>query len=403
MISISQIAKILRAYLYVEVNSTPTAVSINNNIPLYKCEKSGMPLICASCRKHHEAYSICSNFYSSIEHGEHEITCPFGVKIVYLRTNDAPMQIDYFLQIGFRRGNFHDGIIKDFNRIPKKTIKNALEIMPEYESPSTNFSSCFDTLKRISETLLAGRVAASMRTLTHEILTPVQGAMSDLQNIQYNHKNNNHTEDERILSLMQSNIEEINRIAKQVHILLSEDITPSPQRIRKVTVHKLIASACNRLESVAVQKNITFQNHFNGGIKAIDAVPDQLDIVFKCLLDNAAKYSFTGKPDYKRTIDIHYADINLNGVQGLNISIQNYGCLITGDEIKQRSIFELGYRGEFSGDRGRQGTGSGLFIVDSIVKAHHGEISVESKTDDNDKHAAINTFTVFWPKNFSEV
>jgi signal transduction histidine kinase len=275
--------------------------------------------------------------------------------------------------------------------------------MPTYKFYSNHDPRPFDLFMRTLETLLAGRVAASMRILTHEILTPVQGVMSDLQDIQYKHKNNNHADDERILSLMQSNIGEINRLAKQIHVLLSEDITPSPQRIRKVVVHKLIDITCGRLKSVTEKKYMQFHNRYNNGIKAVDAVPDQLEIVFSCLLDNAAKYSFAGKIDNKRTIDIYYEDVSLSGVQALKISIQNYGCPITKEEIEQRSIFELGYRGDFSGDKGRQGTGSGLYIVDRIVEAHSGKIEVESKFDGdpNDIHQAINTFSVFWPKNFA--
>jgi signal transduction histidine kinase len=228
--------------------------------------------------------------------------------------------------------------------------------------------------------------------------------MSDLQDIQYKHKNNSHIDDEKILSLMQSNVEEINRIAKQIHVLLSEDITPSRQRIRKVSVHKIVKNACDRLESVAIKKDLLFHNHYNNGIKVVEAVPDQLDIVFRCLLDNAAKYSFTGKIDNKRTIAIYYEDVSLDDMPALKVSIQNYGCPITKEEIEQRYIFELGYRGEFSSDRGRQGSGSGLYIVDRIVKAHYGVIDVESRVggDKQDTSQAINTFTVIWPKNFKE-
>ena len=57
-----------------------------------------------------------------------------------------------------------------------------------------------------------------MRAFTHQFLTPVQAVMSDLQAIKYNHKDGNHTDDDKILRLMQNNIEEINSIAKQIHI-----------------------------------------------------------------------------------------------------------------------------------------------------------------------------------------
>ena len=91
-------------------------------------------------------------------------------------------------------------------------------------------------------------------------------------------------------------------------------------------------------------------------------------------------------------------------VRTLKVSIKSYGCPITKDEIRERKIFELGYRGEFSGDRGRQGTGSGLYIADRIVYAHYGKIEVESRTTESPtgEEQALNIFSVFWPKYFPE-
>lgn len=313
------------------------------------------------------------------------------------------MSIAFFVQTGFTPKAFSANTVTNLNRVPKKAIKVASETTRSFPFSASDKGETLDLLGRVLETLLAGRVAASMRILTHEILTPVQGVMSDLQNIRYKHKDGDHSDDERILVLMQSNIDEINRIAKEVHVLLSEDITPSPERIRRIVVHKVVKGACDRLQSVAAKKDLHFHPHYNKGIKAVEAVPDQLNIVFRCLLDNAAKYSFAGKTGNERTISIRYEDADLDGVQALKVSIQNYGCLITEEEIEEGRIFELGYRGDYSGDKGRQGTGSGLYIADRIVEAHFGRIAVESKGDgDPDNCQGINTFSVFWPRVFCD-
>jgi len=402
MISINHTLRVLRNHMRMLLQEVPAGIWTTNDIrPAYVCAKYGIPPICKACQRHHELKDICSKFYGALISGEHQATCPFGINILYLRTDNAPISIGFFLQTGFAPNAFNANSITSLNRVPKKAIKIGFEKTRSFKFHSSNEETKLDLLRRTLETLLAGRVAASMRELTHQLLTPVQGIMSDLQHVKYKHINNDHSEDERILSLMQSNIDEINSIATQVHILLSEDITPTRQRIRKVVVHKVIKQACDRLESVAAKKGLHFNYNYNRGILAVEAVPDQLNVVFRCLLDNAAKYSFSGRSDHKRTIDIRYEDADLDGVQALKVSIHNYGCLITKEEIEKRSIFELGYRGIYSGDKGRQGTGSGLYNVDRIVEAHFGEIEVESKIDgDPDNHQAINTFTVFWPKDF---
>lgn len=404
MISLNDTLKVLRNHMRMALQHVPAGTwTSRQRIPVYVCTRHGIPPICRACQRHGEVKIICSEFYATLSSGEHQVVCPFGINISYLRTDNAPISIGVFLQTGFTPEAFSANTISNFNRVPKKAVKLGFRTTRSFKFYSIDASAKLDLLGRTLETLLAGRVAASMRVLTHQILTPVQGVMSDLQNIRYKHTNDDHSDDERILTLMQSNIDEINSVAKQVHVLLSEDITPSSERIRRIVVHKVVKKACGRLESVAAKKGLRFDNSYNNGIQNVEAVPDQLDIVFRCLLDNAAKYSFGGKVGRERTISIHYEDGDLDGVQTLKVSIQNYGCVITEEEIEQESLFELGYRGEYSGDRGRQGTGSGLYIADRIVEAHFGTIEVESRTDgDPDKHQAINTFTVYWPRVFSD-
>ena len=404
MISIKQSEKVVRSYLHSIMTHVPAGIlTTTGNIPSYKCRRYGVPPICQNSRKHKETRAYCEKYYASLKSDEQRSVCPFGINISYLKTDKAANPIDFFLQTGFTETSISNDIEKNLSRKPKKAIRNSKIEMPKYKfyaDPDNNV--LLDLLNRISETLFAGRVAASMRALTHQFLTPVQAVMSDLQLIEYNHKRESYTDDDKIIQLMHGNVEEINNIAKQIHILLSEDLTPSPERIRKITVHRMIKSICKRLESIAEKKNLLFQVDFNNGFKVIDAVPNQIDIVFRCLLENAAKYSFNGKSNDKRTINIRFKDTRLDDVKALQVSIQNYGCLISQEEIEQRRIFELGYRGDFSGDKGRQGTGSGLYLVDRIVEAHYGEIYLESKADGNpDDHQAINTFIITWPIFFS--
>jgi hypothetical protein len=175
MISIKQAVKVLRAYLQKEFKDVPSGILTGTeSIPLYKCEKYGLPPICINSQEHSEIRSICANFYKSLKSSEQEAVCPFGINILYLKTDNVPTPIDYFLQTGFTPNNVDEKTVKDLNRVPKKAIRSAMTTVPMYKFPSNIQSNPFDSLKRISETLLAGRVAASMRMLTHEILTPVK-------------------------------------------------------------------------------------------------------------------------------------------------------------------------------------------------------------------------------------
>ncbi|MHC4556621.1 MAG: sensor histidine kinase [Planctomycetota bacterium] len=405
MISIEYALKVLKNHIRVSMKTVPCGIEIGiGNIPTYICEQHGLPPACRESQKHSVTRSICAKFYKSLDSNEGEAICPFGTNILYLKTDDTSKPVGFFIQTGFSPRFVSIDTIRSLSRVPKKAMKNALEETRKFSFCSTNESKTLNLLKRTLETLFAGRVAASMRILTHEILTPVHGAMNDIEEIKWKQKQDGYEGNQKSLNLLDSNIDEINSVAKQIHILLSEDIEPSRPRIRKVTVHNVIKRRCDRLESVATKKDLQFHNHFNKGIKVVEAVPDQLVIVFRCLLDNAAKYSFSGSTNRKRTIDIRYADIYMESIRTLKVEIENYGCPISEDEIRERKIFKLGYRGDFSGDRGRQGTGSGLYIAERIVGAHSGKIDVTSRavelSEEGIPEQAINKFTVYWPKSF---
>jgi signal transduction histidine kinase len=326
-----------------------------------------------------------------------ETVCPFGIHISYLRTQVAPKPIYFFLLTGFVLDAAKSETIRYFPRKTKRAIKNALKTTSPFFFCSTNEVTKLNLMNRALQTILAGRVAASMRNITHHLLTPVQGAMNDIDVIERG--------DKSAYPRLKSNINEIGSIAKQIHILLSENIEPTSQTIRRVNVHVVIREICQQLRSIADRRDMNFQNKTNRGYQTVEAVPDHLKIAFKCLLENAVKYSFTSSPGNTRAIKIDYATLSVSGSDNklLRITIKNEGCPITKEEIDGRYLFELGYRGEYSADRGRQGTGSGLCIAQQIVQAHHGDIKIASVYNpDALSIPAQNSFTIDWPLTFNE-
>jgi signal transduction histidine kinase len=84
------------------------------------------------------------------------------------------------------------------------------------------------------------------------------------------------------------------------------------------------------------------------------------------LLENAVKYSSESP---KITVDLRHQD------HKILLDIADNGIGIS-DKDKKR-IFEKFYRVGNEDTRTTKGTGLGLFIVQQIVKAHEGKISVE--------------------------
>ena len=100
------------------------------------------------------------------------------------------------------------------------------------------------------------------------------------------------------------------------------------------------------------------------------------------LLENAVKYS-----DRVPEINIGLTSNN----ERCNIEISDNGIGI--DQSERKKIFEKFYRVGNEDQRKTKGTGLGLYIVDQIVRAHNGSITVSS----NQPKGTI--FNVFLPFN----
>lgn len=116
-------------------------------------------------------------------------------------------------------------------------------------------------------------------------------------------------------------------------------------------------------------KGITIRSP-RGRIPDIGVSRNHVERMLSYVIQNAVKYSF------KREGYIH-VDVADNG-GNIQIDVEDYGVGILPEEIASGKIFEYGYRGKFSFDRNRTGSGVGLSEAKRIVEAHGGYIKAVS-------------------------
>jgi len=355
-------------------------------VPEYQ-STDGPPPVCGARREARNGARECSRFYGNLKDGRGLATCPYGISMGYdIQTENPPSRIGIFVQTRCAQTPV-EGL-----SLPRKQKKAYRKSVPLHRTKALGEDDVTELLNSagdVLDTLLSGRVAAYLRSLTHQILTPVQGALSDIEQLKQG--------DNSAIRLLEGNIRRIQDLSKRTHVLLSEGLEPTEQTLRNVELRRMIQGICRRLDSQTSRKDIEFIVHSFGNTTRVRAVPDLLDLAFSCILENAVKYSFSGFADRKKEIRIKF------GYEGqrLQVEISNVGCPITAEEIESRSIFELGYRGEASGDRGRRGTGHGLFLAERIVRAHQGRIEVQSNLLESQPaggQRAITTFSVYWPQ-----
>ncbi len=142
------------------------------------------------------------------------------------------------------------------------------------------------------------------------------------------------------------------------------EIQVSPQSL---DVRSLCHTVMDSFQSKLEQKKQTIDIDIPRDLPAVYADPDQVQRVLTNLIDNAIKY--TPANSQIAIIALHRT------TEEVQISIRDTGPGIPKD--KQKSIFEESFR--LKRDQLEDGYGLGLALCQQIVRAHYGQIWVDSK------------------------
>jgi heavy metal sensor kinase len=176
-------------------------------------------------------------------------------------------------------------------------------------------------------------------------------------------------------------LEESERILKMLNTLM--DISEAETGVVKldiktVPVSEVVNDIVELYQYVAEAKSITVESHVaKDTLMTVD--PMRMRQVLGNLLDNAIKYT----PDGGRV----YISADETG-QRLVVHVRDSGIGIPPTQISK--IWDRLYRGDQS--RSQKGLGLGLSLVKAVIKAHGGEVGVESEPGKG------STFSIFLPK-----
>ncbi|MBW1892456.1 MAG: HAMP domain-containing histidine kinase [Deltaproteobacteria bacterium] len=205
--------------------------------------------------------------------------------------------------------------------------------------------------------------------LSHEIRTPLTSTRESVNMIAEEVMGSINERQRKFLEIASV---EIGRICDLLnHLMKVSRLESSALKIHNRPFNALeLAEGCvRRLEHIAEKRNIRFEVMKNKKLPDTMGDPDYLQRVFHNLLDNAIKFSGRGSL-IKISINPDKTDKNLV------FSVSDNGPGIPKEE--QSLIFNKYYQTKESRDH-MDGVGLGLNISKSIVRAHKGEIWVESK------------------------
>lgn len=214
-------------------------------------------------------------------------------------------------------------------------------------------------------------------SITHELKSPIASIQLVLETLKKRQLN-----EEQIKKLSHNALKDTNRLNTLVNdLLLAAKVETAYQpHIETIYLSRLLQEIITKLQHRHPSANFEFRQ----SKEAIEIAGDLTGItsVVTNLLENAVKYSHQTQPiiitslrEIGEKISIQFAD------NGIGIS-----------DKEKNKVFERFYRVGNEDTRQTKGTGLGLYIVDQIIKAHQGSITVS----DNSPEGSI--FTISLPK-----
>jgi signal transduction histidine kinase len=147
---------------------------------------------------------------------------------------------------------------------------------------------------------------------------------------------------------------------------------------RLVVLWELVNSAANSLRDLSEHRHVEMrlkETRENNSIKIVAAEKSLRRAIYN-VLHNAVKYSGTLRQGNA------WIDVSLKATEASALLIiESWGIPITRNEIDQELIFQLGYRGIFSSQKGQTGSGIGLFDARLTARRHGGDLSIACRPE----------------------
>lgn len=217
--------------------------------------------------------------------------------------------------------------------------------------------------------------------VAHELRTPIATVEQQLTGILNKTAGNLTVEQEQLLSRAKERTKGLLVLIKDLLDLSKIEAGKMVQYKEPLALQEVIEKVIDFMKTEAERKQIDLQSSYSPQTSLICADRNSMEAIFLNLLSNAIKYT----PEQGKVW------ITLGEEHGfVRASVSDTGIGIKEEDLPR--IFDKFYRVKSVETRQIIGTGLGLSIVKSIVDAHLGSISVESKVGKG------TTFTLLFPK-----
>jgi two-component system phosphate regulon sensor histidine kinase PhoR len=218
-----------------------------------------------------------------------------------------------------------------------------------------------------------------LSNVSHELRTPLTSIIALAETLETG-AIDDPEHNRRFLTIIQKNAARMHRLIDDILELSAIEAGNVKVKQEAVQLHPMVEDVVGSLSAAASSHAITLQNLVPQEAKVF-ADPHRLVQMLTNLIDNAIKFNREGG-----VVSIKYE----GGVRD-KISVEDNGEGIPAHHLDR--LFERFYRVDRARSRELGGTGLGLAIVKHLVRAHDGEVTVESRFGEG------TSFTIELPGN----
>jgi signal transduction histidine kinase len=194
---------------------------------------------------------------------------------------------------------------------------------------------------------------ASIRAILEAL---ADGVVEDPQSVQ------------RYLQTAQRDVRSLSLLIDDLFQMAQLDAGGLPLDREDSSLSDLLSDTLESFSELAARRRVTISGHAEAGIDPVLMDTMQVGRVLNNLISNALRHTPPGG-----VIEV----VARHAAKGVEVSIADTGEGIQPDDLPK--IFDSFYRGEKSRSRATGGAGLGLAIARGIVRAHGGDITVESQ------------------------
>jgi signal transduction histidine kinase len=203
--------------------------------------------------------------------------------------------------------------------------------------------------------------------VSHDLQTPLTSMRAILEALSDDMVDDPETI-KRYLNTVQRDVHSLSALIDDLFQMAQLDAGGFPLNLAQASLTDLVSDTLESFTELAKQQGVTLEGHVESDVDPVFMDTQAIGRVLNNLISNALRHT----PPHGRIS----AWVRRTG-QGVEVIVSDTGEGIRAEDLP--SVFESFYRGEKSRNRGTGGAGLGLAIARGIIRAHGGEIHVDSQ------------------------